>query len=132
MLHGAIALFNEDMAAALCAAVNDWTAKELLDRDPRLRGSILLPMQNPDLAVAEIERLAGDRRFVQVLMLVMGDCARRQPALLADLCGGGTARPPGRACTPAAPSAPRRPIRAGPRIQVEDYVAQQRGVRERS
>ena len=73
VLHGAIALFNEDMAAALCAAVNDWTAKELLDRDPRLRGSILLPMQNPDLAVKEIERLAPDRRFVQALMLVMGD-----------------------------------------------------------
>src|SRR5262249_12737415 len=25
VLHGAVALFNEDMAAALCAAVNDWT-----------------------------------------------------------------------------------------------------------
>ena len=25
VLHGAIALFNEDMAVALCAAVNDWT-----------------------------------------------------------------------------------------------------------
>lgn len=73
VLHGSIALFNEDMAAALCAAVNDWTAKELLDRDARLRGSILLPTQNPDLAVQEIERLADDRRFVQVTMLVMGD-----------------------------------------------------------
>jgi predicted TIM-barrel fold metal-dependent hydrolase len=73
VLHGAIALFNEDMAAALCAAVNDWTAKELLDRDPRLRGSILLPTQNPELAVKEIDRVARDRRFVQVTMLVMGD-----------------------------------------------------------
>jgi len=73
VLHGAIALFNEDMAAVLCAAVNDWTAKELLDRDPRLRASILLPIQNPELAVKEIERIARDRRFVQGLMLVMGD-----------------------------------------------------------
>ena len=73
VLHGSIALFNEDMAAALCAAVNDWTVKELLDRDSRLRGSILLPTQNPDLAVKEIERLAGEMRFVQVTMLVMGD-----------------------------------------------------------
>ncbi|MGZ3409192.1 MAG: amidohydrolase family protein [Xanthobacteraceae bacterium] len=73
VLHSSIALFNEDMAAALCAAVNDWTVKELLDRDARLRGSILLPTQNPDLAVKEIERLASDRRFVQVTMLVMGD-----------------------------------------------------------
>ncbi len=73
VLHGAIGLFNEDMAAALCAAVNDWTAKELLDREPRLRASILLPMHNPELAVREIERLATDRRFVQVLVPAMGD-----------------------------------------------------------
>jgi predicted TIM-barrel fold metal-dependent hydrolase len=73
VLHGAIGLFNEDMSAALCAAVNDWTVKELLDREPRLRASILLPMHNPDLAVAEIERLAADRRFVQVLVPAMGD-----------------------------------------------------------
>src|SRR5262245_45215543 len=33
-LHGGVALFNEDMAAALCSAVNDWVAKELLDREP--------------------------------------------------------------------------------------------------
>ncbi len=73
MLHGAIALFNEDMSAAICSAVNDWTAKNLLDPEPRLRASILLPPQNPALAVAEIERLAHDRRFVQVLLPVMGD-----------------------------------------------------------
>lgn len=72
-LHGAIALYNEDMAAALCGAVNDWIAKEWLDREPRLRASILLPAQNPELAVREIERLAPDKRFVQVLLLAMGD-----------------------------------------------------------
>jgi len=73
VLHGAVGLFNEDMSAALCAAVNDWTAMELLDREPRLRASILLPMHNPALAVHEIERLAADRRFVQVLVPAMGD-----------------------------------------------------------
>src|SRR5262247_1761572 len=72
-LHGAIALFNEDMAAALCAAVNDWVARELLDREPRLRASILVPAHSAELAVAEIERLAADRRFVQVLLPAMGD-----------------------------------------------------------
>lgn len=72
-LHGGLALFNEDMAAALCTAVNDWVARELLDREPRLRASILVPAHNPALAVAEIERLAGDRRFVQVLLLAMGE-----------------------------------------------------------
>ena len=72
-LHGAVALFNADMAAALCAAVNDWVAGELLDREPRLRASILVPMHDPQAAVAEIERVAADRRFVQVLVLAMGD-----------------------------------------------------------
>jgi uncharacterized protein len=72
-LHGAIALFNDDMAAALCSAINDWMARELLDREPRLRASILVPAQSPELAVREIERIAPDRRFVQVLLLAMGE-----------------------------------------------------------
>src|SRR5256885_6485276 len=73
VLHGAVALFNEDMAMALCSAINDWVAKELLDREPRLRASILVPVHNPERAVAEIERVAADRRFVQVLLFAMGD-----------------------------------------------------------
>src|SRR3954467_7266354 len=73
VLHGAVALFNEDMAMALCSAINDWVAKELLDREPRLRASILVPVHNPERAVAEIERVAKDRRFVQVLLFAMGD-----------------------------------------------------------
>ena len=72
-LHGAVALFNEDMAAALCGAVNDWVAAELLDREPRLRASILVPAQSAELSVREIERMAPDRRFVQVLLLAMGE-----------------------------------------------------------
>ncbi len=73
VLHGAVALYNADMAAALCKAVNDWIAHEWLDREARLRASILVPPQDPDLAVVEIERCAADSRFVQVLLLVMGD-----------------------------------------------------------
>src|SRR5262245_57808818 len=72
-LHGAVALFNDDMAAALCSAVNDWMARELLDHEPRLRASILVPEQSVELAVREIERIAPDRRFVQVLLLAMGE-----------------------------------------------------------
>jgi uncharacterized protein len=68
-LWGAQALFAEDMAAALCRAVNDWIAEQWLDRDPRLRASIMVPAQNPELAAAEIERRARDPRFVQVLVL---------------------------------------------------------------
>ncbi len=72
-LHAAQVFHGEDMSAAFCAAVNDWLAREWLDRDPRLRASILIPSENPDLAVAEIERSAADRRFVQVLMWAMNE-----------------------------------------------------------
>ena len=61
------------MGAALCAATNDWVARELLDREPRLRASILVPPHNVELALKEIERVANDRRFVQVLLFAMGD-----------------------------------------------------------
>jgi uncharacterized protein len=72
-LYGVQLLFSEDMAAAFAKAVNDWLAAEWLDREPRLRGSIVVPMQNAEYAVAEIERCAPDRRFVQVLVLPMGE-----------------------------------------------------------
>ena len=72
-LWGPQVLFAEDMAAAFCRAVNDWIAAEWLDKDARLRASIMVPMQNPDLAAAEIEHRAGDSRFVQVLVLAGGD-----------------------------------------------------------
>jgi predicted TIM-barrel fold metal-dependent hydrolase len=73
VIYGAAALHSEDMSAAFCRAINDWLAKEWLDRDPRLRASIVIPLENAELAVEEIERRASDKRFVQVLMLVMGD-----------------------------------------------------------
>jgi predicted TIM-barrel fold metal-dependent hydrolase len=72
-LYGVQLLFSEDMAAAFAKAVNDWVAREWLDRDKRLRASIIVPMQNTDYAVAEIERCAPDKRFVQVLILAMGE-----------------------------------------------------------
>jgi hypothetical protein len=59
------------MAFAFTRALNDWVAKEWLDRDPRLRASIVVPLQNTEYAVDEIERCAKDRRFVQILVLAM-------------------------------------------------------------
>jgi predicted TIM-barrel fold metal-dependent hydrolase len=70
-LHGAIAMYSEDMGAALATAVNDWLVEEWLDRDPRLRASITICMRDPGLAVAEIERRADDKRFVQVLLIAV-------------------------------------------------------------
>lgn len=72
-LYGVHLLFSEDMALGYAQAVNDWIAKEWLDREPKLRASIVVPLQNPELAVEEIERLAADKRFVQVLVPVMGE-----------------------------------------------------------
>jgi predicted TIM-barrel fold metal-dependent hydrolase len=69
-LYGGAVAVSETMGAAMCSAVNDWIAKEWLDRDPRLRASIVVPAQSPMLAIEEIERLAGDDRFVQILLPV--------------------------------------------------------------
>jgi len=72
-LYGAQLVLNEDMARAFARAINDWIATEWLDHDPRLRASIVVSLQNVEFAVDEIERCARDPRFVQVLMLVMGE-----------------------------------------------------------
>ncbi|MBV8764278.1 MAG: amidohydrolase, partial [Hyphomicrobiales bacterium] len=79
-LYGVQALFSEDLAAGIARALNSWIAREWLDLEPRLRASIVIPMQSPELAVDEIEFWASDKRFVQVLMLVTGDAplGRRQ------------------------------------------------------
>lgn len=65
--------FSEDMSAAFTRALNDHIRAEYLDKDDRLRASIILPMASPDQAVAELERLADDRRFVQAMFLVAGE-----------------------------------------------------------
>ena len=72
-LYGIQMLFSEDLAAVFARAVNDWLVKEWLDQEPRLRASIVVPIQNVELAVDEIERCANDPRFVQILLLASGD-----------------------------------------------------------
>lgn len=67
---------NPYYEAAFTRAVNDWMRTEWLDRDERLRGSIVVPSLHVDAAVEEIERLADDRRFVQVLLPVRGHDVR--------------------------------------------------------
>ncbi len=79
-LYGGPVLFSDDLASAFCRAINDWIAAEWLDRDPRLRASIVVPQLNAERAVDEIERRAADPRFVQVVLLVSGELplGRRQ------------------------------------------------------
>ena len=112
-LYGAQVLHSEDMAAAFCRATNDWIRDHWLNRDPRLRASIVIPSHNTELAVAEIERRADDFRFVQVLMLVSGESHARPATALADLRTGRTARPVRSEFTPAAPIDMRRPPSGG-------------------
>ena len=67
-LTGGQVAVSESMGAAICSAVNDWIVDKWLNQEPRLRASIVVPPQAPLLAVEEIERLAPDKRFVQVLL----------------------------------------------------------------
>jgi len=64
---------NPDYAAALCRAVNEWQVAEWLDPEPRLRAGIVVPYEDPALAVEEIDRAAAHPGFVQVLLLVRTD-----------------------------------------------------------
>jgi predicted TIM-barrel fold metal-dependent hydrolase len=59
---------NTDLGAAYCNAVNEWQIENWIKREQRLRGSITVAHEDPDLAVAEIEHRAGDKRFIQVLL----------------------------------------------------------------
>lgn len=80
-LWGVHLVFNEDMAAAFAGALNEWIARDWLDRDARLRASIVLPLQDPEAAIAEIERRAADARFVQVLVPVTSEVPLGRRAL---------------------------------------------------
>jgi uncharacterized protein len=64
---------HPDFAAALARAVNDWLIGEWLDKDPRLRASLVLPARNPAEMIKEIERIGSHPGFVQVLMPVRSE-----------------------------------------------------------
>src|SRR5262249_6637787 len=66
-------IHNPDSAAAMASAVNDWQVAAWLDPEPRLRASIVVPSQQPAIAAREIDRVAHDRRFVQVLLPVRSE-----------------------------------------------------------
>lgn len=61
-------LRNPDAAIAFARAVNDWQIAEWLDKEPRLRASIVVPSQLPEAAAREIERVGTHPGFVQVLL----------------------------------------------------------------
>ncbi len=57
---------NTDLGAALCTALNEWQVEHWVRRDARLRAGITVAHEDPESAVVEIERRAGDPNFVQV------------------------------------------------------------------
>lgn len=63
-------LRHPDWAAALAASVNDWVRENWLDKEPRLRASIVIPARDPVAAAREIDRCAAHPGFVQVLLPV--------------------------------------------------------------
>ena len=64
---------NPHYAAAVATAVNEWLRDEWLARDDRLRAGLVVSTLDIPAAVAEVERLAGDDRFVQILLPVRTD-----------------------------------------------------------
>ena len=78
-LAGVQLIFNEDMARALARAVNDWIAREWLDRTLGCAPPLSCRRRTSSIAVEEIERCAADRRFVQVLLLAMDEEPLGQP-----------------------------------------------------
>jgi predicted TIM-barrel fold metal-dependent hydrolase len=63
-------IHNPDSANAMARAVNDWQIAEWLDKEPRLRASLVVPSQQPQLAAREIDRLGDHPSFVQVFLPV--------------------------------------------------------------
>ena len=79
-LYGVASIHNLDFANALARALNEWTAADWLDADPRWKGSIVIAPQDPPSAAEEIRRAGADPRFVQILLLVRSQApyGRRQ------------------------------------------------------
>ena len=61
---------NPDLAEAIAQAVNDWQIEHWLDPEPRLRASLVIPSQLPDLAAKEIDRVGDHPGFVQAILPV--------------------------------------------------------------
>lgn len=100
-------IHNPDTAAAIAGAVNDWLRTEWLDREPRARASIVVPSSQPEMAAAEIDRVAADPRFVQVILPVRSampygnrhfhpvfEAAARHQLVVALHFGGAPGNPP--------------------------------------
>jgi predicted TIM-barrel fold metal-dependent hydrolase len=62
-------LQNANLGAALARAINEWQIAEWTSKEPRVKGSIVVPYEDAAASVAEIEHWAGNPAMVQVLLL---------------------------------------------------------------
>src|SRR5215472_10473419 len=69
-LLGAAQQLNQEYAAALSSAINDWLVAEWLDPEPRLRAGLVVPNESPEHAIAEIKRLGRHPGFVQLMLSI--------------------------------------------------------------
>jgi predicted TIM-barrel fold metal-dependent hydrolase len=60
---------NAGLSAALAFATNECQLARWTHRDKRLKASVVVPYEDPEASVQEIRRRAGDKNFVQVLLL---------------------------------------------------------------
>jgi uncharacterized protein len=67
---GAGEQLDVESGAALASAINEWQIQDWLEHEPRLRASINVAYEDAELSAQEINRVADDPRFVQVLMLI--------------------------------------------------------------
>ncbi|WP_240418772.1 amidohydrolase family protein [Paenibacillus periandrae] len=64
-VHAAV---DTDFAAAVCSAHNDYYLERYLSRESRLKGSILIPKQDPILSAKEIDRVGSNPDMIQVVV----------------------------------------------------------------
>lgn len=60
---------NQGFAAAMASAANTWQVEAWCRHDPRYKASIVVPYEDAEASVAEIERCAPSGDYVQVLLL---------------------------------------------------------------
>jgi len=69
-LLGSGGLRNLEWSAAHASAVNDWQIETWLDPEPRLRSGLVVPYEDGDLTVKEIERRGKHPGFVQLMLAI--------------------------------------------------------------
>jgi predicted TIM-barrel fold metal-dependent hydrolase len=104
--HGVESYTHPYLAQVMARAVNQWLAREWLDEEPRLLGTAVVTPQYLAGAVEELERIADDPRFVQILLPARSragygnqgfwpllEAADRNGLAVAISYGGGTGMP---------------------------------------